>query len=69
MEIFTLGDGEGFEVLEEMLKQRPDELYVAEKFMAVWSPDISKVIMIPGDYRHLNEEQANRVLQEKLERL
>jgi hypothetical protein len=57
-----------FNLLTNMLKESPDGMFVCDRYIAFWQEAHGKVYLIPGNYLHLNEEEANQVLQTALKK-
>jgi len=53
-------------LVDNHMKERPDEILVTEKFMAVYQPLLETTIIIPGDFSNVTEAEANKALQDYL---
>lgn len=53
----------------DMLKSRPDHMFVTASYIAVWHSALQTAIMIPGNFEHVNDEQANKILQANLDKI
>lgn len=53
----------------EMLKNRPNEMIVTASYIAVWHSGLQTAIMIPGHFEHVNDAQANLILQANLDKI
>lgn len=51
------------------LKERPDEMYMTDKFMAVYWTALDKVLFITGDFKDISDEEANRILQDRITKI
>jgi hypothetical protein len=60
-------EGEGFEILEGILKQNPNQWELTEKFAAIWLADAQKILMIPGNYKSHTQEDLDHILNKKFE--
>lgn len=53
----------------EMLKSRPDFMFVTTTYIAVWHSGLETAILIPGDFAHTSDAEANLILQANLDKI
>lgn len=53
--------------LVDVLRRNPDEIFVCEHYVAVWSPGLQRALIFKGDYRGLTDEQINLHIQARLD--
>lgn len=51
------------------LKARPDSMFVTASYIAVWHSGLQTAIMIPGQFEHVSDAQANLILQANLDKI
>jgi hypothetical protein len=54
-----------FELLATLRKETPDGTFVTDRYMAVWSELDGRMLLIPGNFLHLSDEEKEQVLQER----
>lgn len=52
--------------VEQSVRARPDHMYLAPTFIAVYHSGTDKVVFIPHDNRNMTHDEAETLLQERL---
>ena len=52
--------------VEKIVRERPGHMYLAPTFIAVYHSGTDRVLFIPHDNRHMTDEEAEALLQERL---
>ena len=63
---FIMSEGV-FDVLNGVLKEHPDEIYISEQFMALWVPGWNSSMVVVGDYREHSPEDIERIMMEHVD--
>jgi hypothetical protein len=53
--------------LVDILRRNPNEAFVCEEYVAVWSPALQRALIFKGDYRGMTDEEINLHIQARLD--